>query len=546
MNVSSSDADYQGACPFWALTNDIDSVYDLYVADKTFLYGQFYRFSEGGAEVTTSIRECYGGFLFEDYCACSANTQYFLLIKRASSTFTCKIYSSDALRTAGGTPDVDTLTLNLQSAPAFRYIFGCVSYGGTSDLALEADINNLDIGADYTSPTYQNVDSNATSIQESGTILLYGQGYDEIGLDWAWLSTNETGTWKNYTNIAFYDLSDNWTTISGTGYHSFEPVHKTDRMVEVNKVIDGETRKYLAYDCDAEGSEIRLYYTNNSDSTWTAYSGNPILGVSANHYRLPSTIYNGSAFHMFLCDRTDTKMERWTSTNGTYYTYQEDIVSLTYEWGGVPYIWYSTDDAKWYFSYSDKINDVSKTYLRNATNIVDLDSASSTLIYDGFSLWSIVERNDRFWGLSEKYITDWKVHAHSSTFINKNWAECVNSPTLTNDDACPKLILNVTGSTGAYLFTNRDRNNWYQDTRKVNTSEYHFPIDLDDVADTWTWSNFTWSNSSISAGTQIQWRIYYNDTYGNVNGTSIHTFTVGIGETFTKHHALTINATLTH
>jgi len=52
-------------------------------------------------------------------------------------------------------------------------------------------------------PKYQYIDSNATSIAEEGTILLYGQGYDGIALDWAWLATNETtgGVWKNYTDV---------------------------------------------------------------------------------------------------------------------------------------------------------------------------------------------------------------------------------------------------------------------------------------------------------------------------------------------------------
>jgi len=51
-------------------------------------------------------------------------------------------------------------------------------------------------------------------------------------------------------------------------------------------------------------------------------------------------------------------------------------------------------------------------------------------------------------------------------------------------------------------------------------------MNMSDVADTWTWSNFSWSNSSITAGTTIAWRIYYNDTSGNENVTDIMSFTV--------------------
>jgi hypothetical protein len=49
-------------------------------------------------------------------------------------------------------------------------------------------------------------------------------------------------------------------------------------------------------------------------------------------------------------------------------------------------------------------------------------------------------------------------------------------------------------------------------------------MNMNDAAATWTWSNFTWSSSS-AAGT-ISWRIYYNDTTGNTNGTDILTFFV--------------------
>jgi hypothetical protein len=42
----------------------------------------------------------------------------------------------------------------------------------------------------------------------------------------------------------------------------------------------------------------------------------------------------------------------------------------------------------------------------------------------------------------------------------------------------------------------------------------------------WQWSNFTWSNCSVVAGTRIVWRIYYNDTVNNQNATDIQVFDV--------------------
>ncbi|MEM5804802.1 MAG: hypothetical protein QXU82_03085, partial [Candidatus Aenigmatarchaeota archaeon] len=43
---------------------------------------------------------------------------------------------------------------------------------------------------------------------------------------------------------------------------------------------------------------------------------------------------------------------------------------------------------------------------------------------------------------------------------------------------------------------------------------------------TGNWSNYSWSNSSVGAGTLVLWKIYANDTYGNENVTDAMNFTV--------------------
>jgi len=51
-----------------------------------------------------------------------------------------------------------------------------------------------------------------------------------------------------------------------------------------------------------------------------------------------------------------------------------------------------------------------------------------------------------------------------------------------------------------------------------------YTLDMNDAEEVWTWSNFTWQNSSITTSKTIGWRIYYNDTSGNVNKTDVMTF----------------------
>ncbi len=50
-----------------------------------------------------------------------------------------------------------------------------------------------------------------------------------------------------------------------------------------------------------------------------------------------------------------------------------------------------------------------------------------------------------------------------------------------------------------------------------NKTSYGSPMDLNDTG---SWANFTWSNISITPG-EIYWKIYANDTFGNLNQTNI-------------------------
>ena len=63
----------------------------------------------------------------------------------------------------------------------------------------------------------------------------------------------------------------------------------------------------------------------------------------------------------------------------------------------------------------------------------------------------------------------------------------------------------------------------------ITDGRYGSPMDMSDATD-WTWSNFTWQNASVPAGTTVGWRIWYNDTAGNWNKTDIMCFTVQTGE----------------
>jgi len=272
------------------------------------------------------------------------------------------------------------------------------------------------------------------------------------------------------SNRTFYDVSDPWATISGnpTSQHTFQPVHNTT-VIDVNKVVDGSTQKYLAYDSDPSGSEIRLYYTNDTSGSWMAYSGNPILGPSAYHYRWPSVCYSNGMFHMFLTDRTDLSLERWTSTDGIHYKFEENIKTGGNEWK-TPFIWFSPSDSRFYLYSHDAIGGTEYVKVRNATSIEDLHGVADTIAVSQtapFGAASVMYYNNTYWLLAEIWRGGkWQVIAYSSSSPSSGFQECYNSPILSDDEACPILLLD-SDQARAHLFVSRGSSYWYQETREV-------------------------------------------------------------------------------
>ncbi len=58
---------------------------------------------------------------------------------------------------------------------------------------------------DIINPEYQYQGESSATIQPGGSISLYAQGRDNIGLDAAWLATNETGAWLNFSGEGWWN-----------------------------------------------------------------------------------------------------------------------------------------------------------------------------------------------------------------------------------------------------------------------------------------------------------------------------------------------------
>jgi len=354
-------------------------------------------------------------------------------------------------------------------------------------------------------------------------------------------------------STASYPISGN-----PTDQHGFDVVHTTD-IAQCNVTIDGSTWTYLAYDSDSEGNNIFLYYSNNLTGPWIPYSANPIL-TSTGSFRTPSVVYTGGVFQMFLNNITNKDVERWTSTDGINFTYQETVLtSPDDEWTN-PFVWLNPNDGNWYLLWVDG-NNAGNTwtiYARNSTSITSLANATDTLVLSyptsstlrHMACPTIMYRDGYYWLLCEAEPVDtgpWEVCAFVSTSVTSGYAECPNSPILMNDEACPQIFI-ADDNVSCYLFSDQNSNYWYQEIRTVNpltptvavTTNGHCLDNFGDIrftaSDGATPLNY-WMQS-VSVGNQATFLVQDPDDLGSSNST-IYIYYGNSGATTTSNGANT-------
>lgn len=107
------------------------------------------------------------------------------------------------------------------------------------------------------------------------------------------------------------------------------------------------------------------------------------------------------------------------------------------------------------------------------------------------------------------------VYTEPPAYSDVNQSE--SAPYIGNSVRLSALWLDNVEMDYAWLETN-ETGQW-----ENKTGVYGSPMKLSGSSD---WSNFTWMNYSVTAGTVIGWRIHANDTAGNENSTGINSFVV--------------------
>lgn len=290
----------------------------------------------------------------------------------------------------------------------------------------------------------------------------------------------------------YFTLGDSTVAITGdpSNRHNFQPVHSTN-IEEVNLTIDGVSRKYLAYDCNPEGTEIRLYYSDDLDGQWTGYSGNPILfsETFAIIYRWPSVVWDGTTLHMMLSNRVDKEVQRWTSFDGITFTKQEIIfttVDTDDQYFG-QFCWKNPTDSKWYIYFYVKEDGIRYLYVKSDAALTGLATAVPTSVATTggdptlatqMAAQTVLYKDPYYWMLVEHMPTTfWTISAFRSNLPDGNFTKHPTSiilGTAADEQACPIHLFDPTG-TSIYLYTSRRHAadmEWYIDQRKISNPIY--------------------------------------------------------------------------
>ncbi len=155
-----------------------------------------------------------------------------------------------------------------------------------------------------------------------------------------------------------------------------------------------------------------------------------------------------------------------------------------------------------------------KYSLDGAANTTFTPNETLTTVSDGFhsvKVWA--ESSDGFWNSTTRYFT-----VDTEPPLWRNQAQSNDTISATASNELRAQGYDLVELSEAILATN-ETGPW-----KNRTGFYGSPMTLGSE-DTWTWSNFTWQNTSIK-GERIAWKIWYRGSKGEYNATAEKSFYV--------------------
>jgi len=348
-------------------------------------------------------------------------------------------------------------------------------------------------------PLWRNQGTNDTDnlINKGEAINLTAQGYDDIGLDWAWLATNETGSWRNRTKyeecendtVDAYEcvgylvqncgnaVDENWNTYAESWDVVAMSVHENytlDYQAEEITKIKIQTKLMAS----GSGYPASVYCWNYSDNNWLKLGSDDadavkILNITNTSSEMNGCLVNGKPFMLSIECQTGISRSRVYETKIREYarfTYAADMSDVGGTWAWSNFTWINSSVPNgtivgWRIYYNDTTGN------ENVTDVMTF------LIRETIP--------PQWFNNQSQLVTTYTPTGYSNFSVT--W----------NDNS---------GNVYAYL-------------------EHNFTGTLQNTSMFGTYPNFYYNTTSLAANT-YQFRFVANDSSGNENATDIQTFTI--------------------
>ena len=364
-------------------------------------------------------------------------------------------------------------------------------------------------------PVWRDQSSNVSSIPNGGAIELRAQGKAKFGLDRAVLWTDETGAWKNCTDYG------SPMQMGSLESHSFTHTSDADWNVQTLAGLD-----VSAGDVKLSGGNLALNKPSNASSYLSGYppcNGND--GVGGTYWYA----WRGPGFP-----------EWWYVDLGGVMNVNKIVIKTFYGVDSPGYNLSISDDAS---NWTTKISGES-------------DPGGGDKTHSGLDWSCRYVRIDIPVTIGYVYFGEFEVYGKSGllTSTATSTGNPIVSVTPTWNSTEPtgtSLSVNVSVDDGVtWKPANKGEELTWDSDIENKKLKYKVLFKTDDIAktpvlhditlnyktktapeDTWVWSNFTWQNASVTAGTTVGWKICYSDVMGETTCTNVMTFDVVASDT---------------
>jgi hypothetical protein len=257
------------------------------------------------ANVLIKIENTTAGYFFEE----NLNNQGLSIsAPNTDKSFASSVHNLNSSTTfAGKSSSAKTISLTFNRSQNVLYLGELgITPSPTTTTSSTTTSSTTTLPPPAKSPIWQNQGTNDTdnSILQGQAINLTAQGKDDTALDWAWLSTNETGIWKNYTQITSQTISDSFTDETKIAVKANVTVNTTLNQVNLNASgIDSYTKLMLHMN-GADGSKTFTDSEIPPTKTVTPY-GDAEIDTAQSKFGGASGLFDGTGDYLSALDSAD-------------------------------------------------------------------------------------------------------------------------------------------------------------------------------------------------------------------------------------------------